>query len=48
VVLNRGTYTRGDDSITTNRVVVYHLAGDQISEAWVVDQDQAAVDAFLA
>ena len=48
VALNRGTYTRGGDSITTNRVVVYHFAGDQVSEVWVVDQDQAAVDAFLA
>jgi hypothetical protein len=48
VVLNRGTYTRGDDSITTNRVVVYHFSGDKISEVWVVDEDQSGVDAFLS
>ena len=48
VVLNRGTYTRGDDSITTNRVVVYHFSGDKISEVWVVEEDQSAVDAFLS
>lgn len=48
VVLNRGTYERGGESLTTNRVVVYHFSGDRISEVWVVDHDQAAVDAFLA
>jgi ketosteroid isomerase-like protein len=48
VVLARGTYTRGDRSITTNRVVVYHFADDRIAEVWVVDGDQQAVDEFLA
>jgi ketosteroid isomerase-like protein len=48
VVLARGTYTIDDRSITTNRVVVYHFDGDEISEVWVVDADQQAVDEFLA
>jgi ketosteroid isomerase-like protein len=48
VVLGRGTYVRGEGSISTDRVVVYHFRGDKISEVWVVDVDQAGVDAFLS
>ena len=48
VALVHATLTRGDRSISTNRVVVYHFAGDKISEVWVVDSDQQAVDALLA
>ena len=48
VALIRATLTRGDRSITTNRVVVYHFAGDRISEVWVVDADQQAIDELLA
>lgn len=48
VVLNRATLTRGDRSITTNRVVVYHFVGDKISEVWVLDEDQQSVDELLA
>ena len=47
IVLNRGTYTKGGESFTTNRVVVYHFDGDKISEVWVVDTDQAGVAAFF-
>ena len=48
VVLTQGSFTRGDDTIATNRCVIYHFAGDQISELWVVDEQQSAVDEFLA
>ena len=48
VVLTQGSFTRGADTIATNRCVIYHFAGDQISELWVVDEEQSAVDEFLS
>lgn len=48
VALVRATLTRDSRSVTTNRVVVYHFAGDRISEVWVADADQQAVDELLA
>ena len=48
VVLSRATYRRGGQSLTTNRVVVYHFTGDRISELWVVDEKQQEIDDFLA
>ena len=48
VALVRATLSRGDRSVATNRVVVYHFAGDKISEVWVVDADQQAVAELLA
>ena len=46
--LSRAALSRGGRSITTNRVVVYHFADDRISEVWVVDANQQAVDELLA
>jgi ketosteroid isomerase-like protein len=48
VALVRVTLTRDDRPVATNRVVVYHFADDKISEVWVVDADQQAVDELLA
>jgi hypothetical protein len=48
VVLATITAARGGKTQSMNRVVVYHLAGDQITELWIVDDDQAAVDDFMA
>jgi ketosteroid isomerase-like protein len=48
VALVRAALSRGGRSITTNRVVVYHFADDRISEVWVVDANQQAVDELLA
>jgi len=30
------------------RVIVYHVDGEQITEAWIVDGDQAGLDRFLS
>jgi len=48
VVLARGTYQRGGRSVSTNRIVVYHFAGDQISELWLVDERQQEMDGLLS
>ena len=48
VVLDVGTYNRGGESFTTNRVVVYHFDGDLISDVWITDYDQAGTDEFLS
>lgn len=47
-VLNSITVTRGGKSFSGNRVVVYHTSDDKITELWIVDQDQAALEEFLA
>lgn len=48
VVLNQLTLTKGGDTFQGNRAVVYHLGDNQITELWVVDQDQQGLDEFLA
>ncbi len=47
VVLSIMHAERGGKSLSSNRVVVYHLSGDKITELWVVDEDQRAVDEFF-
>lgn len=47
VVLNTMHAERSGATLDSQRVVVYHLSGDKITELWVIDQDQAAVDAFF-
>ncbi len=39
---------RGGKTQSMNRVVVYHLEGDKITELWIVDEDQAAADESIA
>ena len=41
VVLNAWHITKGDRDVRSNHVVVYHTAGDKITEIWVVAEDQA-------
>jgi hypothetical protein len=48
VVLNTAHYERGGKHPATNRVVVYHVAGDKITEMWLIDADQRAADEFPA
>jgi len=48
VVLATWHGDRGGDSLSMNRTFVYHLDGGKITELWVIDEDQAAVDEFLA
>ena len=37
---------RGDKSITLNGLAVFHFANGKISEAWFVDEDPYAADAW--
>jgi ketosteroid isomerase-like protein len=48
VVLATINSVRGDKTMSYNRVVVYHLADDKITELWLIDEDQQAVDDFLS
>ena len=48
VALATITSVRGDKTLSSNRVVVYHLADDKITELWIIDTDQQAVDEFLS
>lgn len=48
VVLNTTTSTKGDQTFASNRVIIYHIEGDKITELWIIDEDQAAADAFIA
>ncbi len=38
----------GDKAYRGNRLVVYHVTDDKITELWAVDEDQYAMDEFLA
>ena len=46
VVLARATATRGDKTLDSAYAHVFHFRGDQVSEAWVVNYNQAESDAF--
>lgn len=48
VVLATITSVRGGKTQSSDRVVVYHLDGDKITELWIIDADQQAVDDFLS
>jgi len=48
VVLNTWHVTRGDASADLKHVIVYHTRGDQISEIWIVPEDQQANAAILS
>ena len=48
VVLATWHAERGGKSLSMNRVVIYHLEGDKITELWIIDEDQAAADEFIA
>jgi ketosteroid isomerase-like protein len=46
VVLARATGTRGDKTLDSPYAHIFQFRGDQVSEAWVVNYDQAAASAF--
>ena len=48
VVLSTTHADRGGKHLASNRVVVYHTEGDKITELWIIDEDQQAVDEFLS
>ncbi len=48
VVLSTMDAERGGAALSSNRVVVYHVAGGKITELWIIDADQAAVDEFMS
>lgn len=48
VALTTFSATNGDKSYSGNRAVVYHTEGDKITELWVIDEDQYAIDEFFA
>ena len=48
VVLSTSHLERNGQHLTSNTVVVYHTAGDKVTEFWVIPEDQRAVDEFLA
>ncbi len=47
VLLNTSHSERNGKHQTSNGVVVYHTEGDKITEAWIINEDQKAVDEFL-
>jgi uncharacterized protein len=46
VALVKERAVRGERSLEFNRVVVYHLRGDKITETWSHDYDPYALDEF--
>ena len=48
VVLATWHAERGGESLSMNRVVIYHLDGDKITELWIIDEDQQAADEFIS
>ena len=48
VVLVNGTSTRGDKSFNGDTVFVFHVEGDQVTEAWSLPSDPYGLDEFWA
>lgn len=48
VALSTITGVRGGKTLTSDRVVVYHLENDKITELWMIAPDQRAVDEFFS
>jgi ketosteroid isomerase-like protein len=46
VILARERFERDGRTLNVNRVLVYHVKGGKLSEAWAYDDDQRAVDEF--
>ena len=47
MVLSTTHSERSGKHLTSNAVVVYHTEGDKITEFWIINEDQRAVDEFL-
>lgn len=43
----RQRFRNGDDVVETNRTFVHRIEGGHITQMWITDEDQAAVDAFF-
>ena len=48
VLLNKMSATRGDKTYTGNRVIVYHVDDNKITELWAIDENQDAFNAFMS
>ena len=46
VVLARSSANRGNKTLDQPYAHIFHFRGDQVSEAWVINYDQAATAAF--
>jgi len=47
IILQRSHYKRGDETLDSNDTFVCHFRDGRISEFWLFNEDDAAVDAFL-
>jgi len=47
-ILAQEQWMDGDTPITVNRVLVFHVRDDKLTECWVYDEDQRMVDALLS
>ncbi len=48
VVLATITSVHGGQTLVSHRVVVYHVADGKITELWIIDEDQKAMEDFMA
>ena len=48
VLLSTTHVERAGKHFTSNAVAVYHTEGDKVTEVWVINEDQRAVDEFLS
>jgi len=48
VVLATMHAERSGKQLSYNRIAVFHTEGEKITEAWLIDDDQEAVDDFLS
>ena len=48
VVLSTTHAERNGQHLASNTVVVYHTEGDQVTELWIIPEDQRAVDEFFS
>jgi ketosteroid isomerase-like protein len=47
VTMQRGTFTRGGKTFTTNEVFICHFRDGKVSEIWYLPGDQAGLDAWI-
>jgi ketosteroid isomerase-like protein len=47
-ILAQENWMEGDTPVTINRVLIFHVRDEKLSECWVYDEDQRMVDALLS
>ena len=47
-ILAQEKWMDGETPITVNRVLVFHVRDDKLTECWVYDEDQRMVDALFS